>query len=95
MSYRIDYQGPKKVRGMEKKTASIPALTGLCVLMVLTAAFALWPRGLETLRGLLIPGEAAVTAGALEEFAGALGAGESVRSAFLGFCRQVMGLGAS
>lgn len=90
MSYRIDYQGPKKMRGMEKRTVSAPALTGLCLLAFLVLTCALWPRGADALRELMIPGDAAVTVGALEELAAEVGAGESVKEAFQGFCRRVM-----
>lgn len=41
MSYRIDYQGVKKVRGMEKRTVFVPA--AVCLVGLL--ALALWPRG--------------------------------------------------
>lgn len=94
MSYRIDYQGTKKVRGMEKKTASLPALAGLCMLALLAAACTRWPQGMDTVRALLIPGDPAVTVGALEELAAQLEGGESLRTAFQDFCGQVMELGA-
>lgn len=81
MSYRIDYQATKKVRGVEKRTAGLPALAGACVLLLL----AFWPP----LRGLLIPGDPAVTVAALEELASELREGESVEAALEDFCRQV------
>lgn len=95
MGYRIDYQGPKKVRGLEKRTVSAPAVAGLLVLAAAALVCGLWPQGVRALRGLLIPGDAAVTVGALEALAADLGAGESLRDAFLDFCYQVMGLGAA
>lgn len=92
MSYRIDYQGPKKVRGAEKRRLGLPALIGLCFLLII-GAWAVWPEGAAVLKELLIPGDNAVTVGALEEMAAGLGAGESLCAAFSGFCRQVMGIG--
>lgn len=91
MSYRIDYQPMKKVRGWEKRTAPKSALIAFSVLLVLVLTFSLWPKGAETLRVLVIPGDAAVTVAALEDLAVDLRAGESVQSALEGFCRQVAG----
>lgn len=92
MSYRIDYHGPRKVRGAEKRRLGLPALIGLCFLLIIGAR-TVWPEGAAFLKELLIPGDSAVTVGALEEMAAGLRAGESLRAAFSGFCRQVMGLG--
>lgn len=89
MAYRIDYQATKKVRGMEKRTASLPAVAAALVL----GAILLWPRGAETLRGLLIPGDAVVTVAALEDLAVDLREGQSMEEALDAFCRQVAELG--
>lgn len=88
MSYRIDYQPTKKVRGMEKRTAPGAAFGALCVLLLLLALSA-WPRGARTLRAVFIPGNPAVTVAALEDLAGELKAGESIQKALEGFCRRV------
>lgn len=92
MSYRIDYQATKKVRGMEKRTAPLSALTALCFLLFLLLVGALWPEGAEALRAFIIPGDPAVTVAALEDLAGDLRSGEEIQSALDGFCRQVSGL---
>lgn len=91
MSYRIDYQPMKKVRGLEKRTAPRSALAALCFLLFLVLTLSFWPRGAEALRALVIPGDAAVTVAALEDLAVDLRAGENVQSALEGFCRQVAG----
>lgn len=93
MSYRIDYQPMKKVRGWEKRTAPRSAMTAFCFLLFLVLTFALWPKGAQTLRALVIPGDAAVTVAALEDLAVDLREGESVQSALEGFCRQVAEVG--
>lgn len=90
MSYRIDYQSAKKVRGVEKRTAPYSALAALCVLLILLLTGTLWPAAGETLRALVFPGNTVVTVAALEELAVDLRAGESVQSALEGFCHQVM-----
>lgn len=92
MSYRIEYQPLKKVRGLEKRMARGPAVAALCLLLVLFWTLSMWPRVGQVIYGLILP-DGAVTAGALEAFAEDLGAGESVGEAFRGFCQQVMGLG--
>lgn len=92
MSYRIDYQPLKKMRGMEKRTAPGASLLALGVLVMILLTGALWPRGREVLGELLIPGEAAVTVSALENLTEDLCSGESLRDAVAEFCMQVMEL---
>lgn len=89
MPYRIEYQATKKVRGAEKRREPLSALTALCFLLLLLLAGALWPEGAAALRSLVIPGEAAVTVGALEDLAGDLRSGTGIQEALDGFCRQV------
>lgn len=91
MSYKIDYQPTRKVRGLEKRTAPRSALTALFFLVFLVLTLSLWPKGAETVRALVIPGDAAVTVAALENLAVDLRAGERVQAALEGFCRQVAG----
>lgn len=90
MGYRVDYQPIKKVRGAEKRKSGIPALTALCLLVFLLLVNSCWPRGARVLRSLLLPGDAAVTVAALEDFAVELGAGDSFPGAFENFCRRVI-----
>lgn len=89
MSYRIEYQATKKVRGLEKRTAVLPALAG-CLVLSLLLVSAFWPRGREMMERLLIPGDPAVTAAALEELSEDLQSGESIQDALDAFCRQVL-----
>lgn len=80
MAYRVVYQAAKKVRGAEKRRSGAAALVGLAlVLGVLT------PWGRE----LLIPGNPAVTVGALRELSEDLKAGQSLEEALEAFCREV------
>lgn len=90
MSYRIEYQGIKKVRGVEKRKVSATALVGTVLLAGLLLICVLRPQGAQALRAALIPGDPAVTVGALEMLAGELGAGESLKEALLCFCRTVL-----
>ena len=90
MGYRVEYQPLKKVRGVEKRTASVPVLTGLFLLLFLLLVNSTWPRGAEILQGLIFSGDTSVTAAALEELALELRAGEKLPSAFETFCRTVI-----
>ena len=90
MGYRVEYQPVKKVRGAEKRTVWVPALTGLFLLLFLLLVNSTWPRGAEVLQGLIFPGDASVTAAALEELTVELRAGEELASAFETFCRTVI-----
>ena len=90
MGYRVDYQPVKKVRLAEKRHSRVLALTGLCLLLFFLLVNSLWPQGAQTLREILIPGDAAVTTAALEDFAQELGAGETLRSALETFCRRIL-----
>lgn len=90
MGYRVDYQPVKKVRGVEKRTARLPALIAVCLVLFLLLVNCTWPRGAQVLRGLFFPGDAAATAAALEDFAMELKAGEELPSALESFCRSVI-----
>jgi len=90
MGYRVEYQSVRKVRGVEKRTSSLPALIGLCLMLFLLLVGSCWPRGAQVLRGLVMPGNPSVTAAALEDFALELKAGEALPSALEGFCRRVI-----
>lgn len=90
MGYRVEYQPIKKVRNAEKRKAGLPALVGMCLLLFLILVNSVWPRGSEVLQRLIFPGDAAVTAAALEELATELHAGEELLSAVETFCRKVI-----
>lgn len=90
MGYRVDYQPIKKVRGAEKRTVSVSALTGLCFLLFVIIVNSTWPRGADILRGVIFQGNAAVTAAALEDLTAELTAGEELFSAVEAFCHKVI-----
>lgn len=90
MGYRVDYQPIKKVRGAEKRKTRVPALIAMCLLLFVFLVNSLWPRGAEVLRGVIFPGDTAVTVSALEDFAVQLKAGEELPSAFKTFCRKMI-----
>lgn len=90
MGYRVEYQQVKKVRGVEKRTSRVAALTALCLLLFLLLVNGFWPRGAEVLRDFLLPGDAAVTAAALEDLALELQTGEELSGALEHFCQKVI-----
>lgn len=90
MGYRIEYQPVKKVRGIEKRTSKIPALTALFFLLFFFLVFSFWPDGAHILREILIPGDPDVTVMALETFAQDLRTGGTFSDAFEVFCRRIL-----
>lgn len=90
MGYRIDYGPVKKMRDVEKRTSRLAALTGVFLLLFVTTVCYCWPEGTAVLRDLLLPGDPAVTAAAMEELSDSLRAGESVFHALSDFCNRVL-----
>lgn len=90
MSYRIEYFPQDDPAVPPKKSFRVPVLTAFCFLAFLMIFGCCWPHGRVVLRKLLIPGDPAVTAAAMENFAQEIKSGAGLASAFLRFCRQVM-----
>lgn len=90
MGYRIDYKPVKKVRDLEKRFSRVPALTAVCLVLFLLLVNLFWQEGMAVIRGILIPGDPAVTVSALEGFALELRMGEELGSAFTTFCRRII-----
>lgn len=90
MGYRIDYQPVRKLRGLEKRHHTVAAMTGLCFLLFLFGVEILWPEGWALLQQVVFSGDTSVTAAAMENLAGNLENGLSVREAITGFCRQIL-----
>lgn len=89
MSYRIEYQQVKKVRGMEKRISRAAAMTALFFLLFVLLTGCLWPQGAEAIRSAIIPGDPAITTAALADFTLALKNGTPLSSAFSCFCDQI------
>lgn len=90
MSYRIDYPQSVEMPTKRKRSFKLPALTLLFFLsfLLLTACF--WNQGAQALRSFVLPGDAAVTAAALQDLTAALKTGEPFVNAFADFCHQVI-----
>lgn len=88
MGYRIEYEpsyGPRK-----RRTPKLAVLTALCMLLFLLLVNTFWIQGKQALRELLLPGDAAVTASALEDLVRDLREGEKLSFALESFCKKVI-----
>lgn len=90
MGYRITYQPMKKIRNLEKRRSRRLALTGLFLVLFLIFTHVFWQEGRQFLQSLLIPGDAAVTVSAMEDFTHALSSGIPFSEAFAAFCHSIL-----
>ena len=90
MGYRVVYTAVKTPSRRGSRAARVAVLTGAFLLLFLFLVNGFWPRGKQALQELLLPGNAAVTAAALEELAAELGEGEELSAALEEFCRRVI-----
>ena len=90
MGYRVDYGPVRKIRGMEKRFSRPAALTGLFFFAFLLLTAFQWPEGMRLLWDLVVPGDPAVTAAALEELTEELRAGESAAESLGLFLRRIL-----
>ncbi len=89
MGYRVEYVPERKSQKGRGHPLRLLVLTGLCLAAFLLLVNLFWPQGAQTLRSLLLPEKAAVTAAALEELAQELQAGQSSSGALEDFCWRV------
>ncbi len=93
MGYHIEYGGVKKVRGLERRTLRLPALTGLFFLLFVFLVTTLWPEGAQLLRETVIPGDPAVAAASFErlkeDLYSGLGMGSSLKLFFSSILRGI------
>lgn len=83
MGYKIVY-GKQKIRKFSFKKCIILSCCAL------SAAMLLWPGGRSLLQELLLPGDAQVTASALETLVLELEQGGSMADAVTAFCQEVV-----
>lgn len=91
MAYKIEYgsNGAEKKTLQPRKRRRIPLTAGvLCMFLLLAVLF--WPKGRTALRDIVLPGDAEVTADALQGLASDLRAGEGVSDAVTAFCQQII-----
>ncbi|MBE6975951.1 MAG: hypothetical protein E7439_01985 [Ruminococcaceae bacterium] len=91
MSYRIEYgtSGDRRKPILRKKT--VAAITAAALVFVLIAgALTVKIVGLTWVQEVLLPGDPAVTAAALENLAADLQSGEPLLEAITAFCREII-----
>lgn len=88
MGYRVVYGcGGRKKEAGQGRAALLTAAFFLAFVLLVNG---LWPRGAQTLRKMLLPGDPAVTAAAWEELTRELQTGAPVGSAVESFCRDIL-----
>lgn len=90
MGYRVDYPQGGNAQKQKKPSSRVIPFTILFFLLFLFCTVQYWRQGAETLREFLLPGDAAVTAAALQDFTQALKTGEPLSNAFAEFCQRVI-----
>ena len=89
MSYCVEYNPELKNRypELKKPRMKLPVGALFCSVAVIAALYVIGTSG--ALR-YLIPGDPDVTTAALETLVNEIGAGESVREAFVDFCKEII-----
>lgn len=90
MGYRIDYSQGGNTPVRKKRSSTLPLFTVLFFLLFLLLTGKYWRQGSQILQELLLPGDAAVTAAAIQNLTSALKTGQSFSDAFANFCLQVI-----
>lgn len=89
MSYRVDYnpEMEKRYPTLPKFRKKLPVRPLLLTVVVVAVIYGIFNSGVLRL---LIPGDPAVTTAAFSGMVDDIGAGESVREAFLTFCKEII-----
>jgi len=89
MSYRVDYNPEmnKRYPSVTKTRRKLPIRPILLTVGAVALVYGIFSSGLLCL---LIPGDPAVTAAAFSGMIENIGAGESIRQAFLLFCKEII-----
>lgn len=94
MGYRIEYGASEtRKRRIPKVKPSVPVMAAGFFALFLLMTVLFWPEGKAVLLDLILPGDGAVTAGALQGLVSDLRAGESVGDAVTVFCREIIAHG--
>ncbi|HIR31183.1 MAG TPA: hypothetical protein IAB83_04145 [Candidatus Faecousia faecavium] len=88
MSYQVVYPGNQEKQPKKSVPFALMLCGWLLAFVILTVFF--WPEGAQVMQKLLLPGDTAVTAAALEDFAAELQAGEQLSGALENFCRSIL-----
>lgn len=89
MGYQIRYDSVGKLP-QKRRRSRTGWLAGFLVIALLACAITVKTVGLKWVQEVLLPGDPAVTAAALEQMAEDLRAGDSLGEAITAFCEEIM-----
>ncbi len=95
MGYKIRYDAVSGPSGGDQKRKWTGTVALVCVIVCLLGALAIKNYGLPWVQEVLLPGDPAVTAAALETLAADLRGGATLWDAVTAFCREIMKHGLS
>ena len=91
MPYRIDYlSGGTRRRPLHTKLPRTAVKTAIIILALIAGALTVKIIGLPWVQEVLLPGDPAVTAAALENMTDGLRSGDSLVEAVTAFCREII-----
>ena len=91
MAYRIDYSAGRTQRRTLRQRIFTPVTKStLFILALIAGAVTIKVIGLTWVRDVLLPGDPAVTAAALENMTDNLRSGDSLLDAVTTFCREIL-----
>ncbi len=91
MSYRIDYGSTGDQRKPLKPTQKHGAIAAvICIIALVAGAISIKHTGLTWVQEVLLPGDPAVTAAALENMVESIKDGSSLAAAVTAFCQEII-----
>lgn len=91
MGYRIEYGSQDELRKPLKNKHRYSAIAAaVCILALVAGAMAIKHTGLTWVKEVLLPGDPAVTATALENMVDHIKDGDSIAEAVTAFCREIV-----
>ncbi len=91
MGYRIEYGSSSVQRKPLKRKPHYAAIaTAVGVLSLVFLAIAIKHAGLTWVRDVLLPGDPAITAAALENMVDSMRSGSSIAEAVTAFCQEIL-----
>ena len=91
MGYRIEYGSQGELRKpLDHKRSYSAIAAAVCVLALVAGAIAIKHAGLSWVQEVLLPGDPAVTAAALENMVENIKEGNSIAEAVTAFCREIV-----
>lgn len=91
MGYCIKYgAGKGGTSAVPSNSRRLWAMTGAFFLLFLILTHVFWPSGVETMRGILLPGDPAAVEAAFTRMSDSLEQGDSLGEAVTAFCQEIV-----